>query len=61
MSKIHGISVRDRKTKELVEFIKCDYGRPALSVLSGIRMNMSPEYVATEENVSEDEIKTITA
>ena len=58
-SKVHGVSVRDRKTKELVEFMPCDYGKPALRILSGIRMNMSHEFIASEENVSQSEIDSI--
>ena len=61
MAKIHGVSVRNKKTKELVEFIETDYGRTTLSVLSGIRINMSPEFIAQEENIEQSEISAIKA
>lgn len=57
--KIHGISIRHRKTKEIVKFIKTDYGTPALKVLSGVRINMSPDYVASEEIITEEEYNNI--
>ena len=57
--KKHGISVRERKTNELVEFIECETGRPALRILSGIRINMGPDYKASEDYVALKEIKEI--
>jgi len=55
----HGITVRERKTNNLVKFIECLRGRPALQILGGIRINMSPDYKASEEFVSEEEIAKI--
>ena len=55
MSK-HGIVVRERKTKKIVEFIECATGRPALKILSGIRINMSPDYKASEEFIDEKDL-----
>ncbi len=52
----HGISVRHKQTNELVEFIECETGRPALQVLAGIRINMSTEYKAEESDVNKEEI-----
>jgi len=57
--KKHGIAVREIKTKKLVEFIECATGRPALKILGGIRINMSPNYRASEEFVTEKEITEI--
>jgi len=57
--KIHGIAVSHRKSGEIVEFIKCETGRSALRVLSGIRINMSHEYKADETYISEDEYKKV--
>lgn len=54
----HGIAVREKKTNRLVEFIECETGRPALRILSGIRVNMNKDdYKAEETFVEEDEIK----
>lgn len=53
--KVHGIAVRDVKSNKLIDFIKCEIGRSALRVLSGIRMNMSDDYRASEELIEEAE------
>jgi len=58
-NKIHGIAVTERKTKELVEFIPCAFGNPALRILSGIRINMSPDYKAEETFVTQKEVDSI--
>ena len=50
----HGIAIRNRKTKELIEFIECDYGKVALRVLGGVRINMDTKrYIASEEVIAE--------
>jgi len=54
---VHGISIKHRDTKELVEFIRCDVGRDALRVLSGVRINLGDNYVATEDFATEEEIQ----
>jgi len=56
----HGISIREKKTKILVEFIECPTGNSALRVLSGVRHNLDKEnYEATEDFVNEEEISKI--
>ncbi len=55
----HGIAVRNRKTNQLIEFIECDTGRPALRMLSGRRMNLHQDYDAQEDFVDEAEIQQI--
>jgi hypothetical protein len=55
----HGISVRERKTNKLVEFIKCETGRPALNILKGIRINMGSDYKATEEMIDPEEVNKL--
>ncbi len=49
--KVHGIAVYEKSSNKVVEFIECDVGRPALKVLSGIRINMSPDYKAEETSL----------
>ena len=52
----HGIAIRDKKTKELVDFIECGLGNSALRVLSGVRHNLdSRNYYATEDFVKSSE------
>lgn len=69
MTSLHGIAIRDRKTKRLVRFVECDVGREALRVLGGVRINLNSRCVAEEEvldasivteleSMSEDEIAT---
>lgn len=53
---IHGIRVENKKTKELVRFIKCPEGNSALRVLSGVRINLGAEYRAEEGFATEEEI-----
>lgn len=38
------VLIMERKSNKLVEFIECETGRSALSILSGIRINMSPDF-----------------
>ncbi len=56
----HGITIREKKTNKLVEFIKCGTGNTALRILSGVRMNLNhDEYTAEEGFVSQTEIDAI--
>lgn len=59
MTTKHGIAVRNKKTKQLVQFIECQYGSPALRVLSGVRMNLHKEFDAQEDIIDEKEIELI--
>jgi len=53
----HGIAVREIETGKLVKFLECDVGRPALRILSGVRMNLNHEdYEATEDMATQEEI-----
>jgi hypothetical protein len=52
---IHGIAVKEKATGEVVDFIKCDVGRPALRVLSGIRINLNHEDYEAEEDLIDEE------
>ncbi len=53
----HGITIREKNTNLLVEFVECSVGRSALRVLSGVRHNLGEDYKASEEFVAEKEIK----
>ena len=58
----HGITVREKKIDNLIEFIECPTGNNALRILSGIRINMNHEdYKASEEMVEESEIQKFNA
>jgi len=52
----HGIAIRERSSKKLVEFIECGLGREALQVLSGVRINLGSDFDAQEDFVEESEI-----
>lgn len=54
--KKHGVTIRKKKTNEIVDFIECDFGRTSLVVLSGIRRNLSPDFVAREETIDSSEL-----
>ncbi len=56
---IHGIAIREKKTKKLVDFIPCDVGNRALKVLSGVRINLGNNYDAQETFVKQEEIDLI--
>ena len=56
VDKKHGITVRERKTEKLIEFIECETGNSALRILRGIRINMGSDYRASEEFVELSEI-----
>jgi len=46
----HGITIRDKKTKEIIRFIECETGRTALKILSGVRHNLNnKDFIASEE------------
>jgi len=56
----HGITVRERATNKLVEFIECAIDSSALKILLGITMNINKtDYKAEEEFVKEEEIENI--
>ena len=56
----HGIAVREKATKKLVEFLECPTGQSALRILSGRRHNLDQEnYYAEEAMVDETEISAI--
>lgn len=55
----HGITIREKDTNLLVEFIECQTGNHSLRVLSGVRHNLGEDYKASEEFVSEEEISAI--
>jgi len=56
--KKHGITVREKSTNKIVDFIECETGRSALRVLSGIRINMNHnDFKASEEYVSPEDIE----
>ena len=59
MTTKHGIAVRNKKTKQLVSFVECQYGSPALRVLSGMRMNLGKEFDAQEDIIDEKEVALI--
>ena len=59
MATKHGIAVRNRKTKVLVQFVECSYGSNTLRMLSGVRMNLHKDFDAQEDIVEEEEIKLI--
>ena len=59
MTTKHGIAVRNKKTKQLVQFVECQYGSSALRVLSGVRMNLHKEFDAQEDIIDEKEIALI--
>ena len=57
---IHGIAIREKKTKKLDEFMECDVGREALKILGGVRINLNHEdYYAEETMVEQSEIDAI--
>ena len=58
---IHGITIRNRASKELVEFIKCPVGRQALMVLSGVRRNLGSDYDAQEDFITTEEFSELEA
>lgn len=54
----HGITIREKKSNKLVEFIECPVGNPALRILSGVRINLNHEEYMTEEGfVTEEEVR----
>jgi hypothetical protein len=53
----HGIAIREKATKKLVEFYETPTGRSTLRVLSGVRHNLGEDYKAEEEFVDEKEIE----
>jgi hypothetical protein len=56
----HGIAIREKGTKKLIEFIPCHTGASALRVLSGVRRQMdTARYTASEDYVRNDEIAAI--
>lgn len=56
---IHGITIREKSTKKLIDFIPCPVGTRALYVLSGVRRNLGSDYDAQEELVNEAETNII--
>lgn len=60
MDKKHGISIREKDSGLLIEFIECETGRRALKILSGARINLNhDDYKASEEFVEQEEIDGI--
>jgi hypothetical protein len=58
----HGIAVRRRSDKKLVQFIPCEVGTRALRILSGRRHNLdTTNYRAEEEFVKQSEVEGIEA
>jgi len=55
----HGITIRDKKTKELVKFIECDYGRKALIILSALRTQTDLKRFSVEEEIISDDLQEI--
>jgi hypothetical protein len=53
----HGITIRRKEDKALVEFFECETGHQALRVLSGVRHNLGEDYEASEDFVEEKEIE----
>ena len=49
----NGIAVIDKKSDKVIHFIEAS-GRSALRVLSGIRINMSPDFRAEERFIHDD-------
>lgn len=58
----HGIAIREKATKKLMEFVECGTGQEALLVLSGVRRNLNHEdYRANEEFVNNEELAKMEA
>ena len=57
---VHGVAIRSKKDKSLVNFIETRYGAQALRVLSGVRHNLDDKnYYAEEDIVSDAEVAKI--
>jgi len=50
---IHGVAIRRKKDKELVQFMETGYGMQALRVLSGVRHNLDDKNYYAEEDIVE--------
>lgn len=60
MDKKHGITIREKDSGLLMKFIECDTGKRALTILSGVRINLNhDDYKASEEYVEQEEIDGI--